>query len=152
VKYTAAYLISIVIVNMAFAYLPMIELPFDQRIPIGTLLVGFIFVIRDYAQREIGSRVYAAMLIGVVLSYIMADPFVAMASAVAFGVSELIDAIVYTYTKRPMRERVLISSAASTPIDSTIFLLVLGFFDWIGLVVMVVVKMLGAVIVWKIAK
>jgi uncharacterized PurR-regulated membrane protein YhhQ (DUF165 family) len=130
----------------------MIELPFDQRIPIGTLLVGFIFVIRDYAQREIGSRVYAAMLIGVVLSYIMADPFVAMASAVAFGVSELIDAIVYTYTKRPMRERVLISSAASTPIDSTIFLLVLGFFDWIGLVVMVVVKMLGAVIVWKIAK
>jgi len=130
----------------------MIELPFDQRIPIGTLLVGFIFVLRDYAQREIGSKVYVAMLIGVVLSYVMANPSVAVASAVAFGVSELIDAIVYTYTKRPMRERVLISSAASTPVDSAVFLLILGFFDWIGLVVMVVVKMLGAVIVWKIAK
>lgn len=151
-NYLIAYITSIVLVNIAFATLPMIQLPFDQAIPVGTFLVGFIFVIRDYAHRTVGNMIYPAMLAGVILSYVMADPFVAMASAVAFGASELIDAIVYTYTKRPMRERVLISSAASTPIDSAIFLLMLGFFDWIGLIVMVVVKMLGAVVVWKIAK
>lgn len=151
-KYTAAYLASIVAVNLAFSYLPMIQLPFDQAIPIGTFLVGFIFVIRDYAHREIGSGIYLAMLAGVVLSYVMADPFVAIASAVAFGLSELIDALVFTYTKKPMRDRVLLSSAASTPVDSAVFLLMLGFFNWLGFVIMVVVKMIGAVIVWKIAK
>jgi len=151
-KYTAAYLTSIVAVNLAFSYLPMIQLPFDQAIPIGTFLVGFIFVIRDYAQREIGSGIYLAMLAGVILSYVMADPFVAVASAVAFGLSELIDALVFTYTKKPMRDRVLLSSAASTPVDSAVFLVMLGFFNWLGFAIMVIVKMIGAVIVWKIAK
>lgn len=151
-KYTAAYLISIVVVNLAFSYLPMIQLPLDQAIPIGTFLVGFIFVIRDYAQREIGSGIYLAMLAGVILSYAMADPFVAVASAVAFGLSELIDALVFTYTKKPMRDRVLLSSVASTPVDSAVFLVMLGFFNWLGFAIMVIVKMIGAIIVWKIAK
>ena len=151
-KYTIAYLASIVMVNLAFTYLPMIDLPFDQHIPIGTFLVGFIFVIRDFAQREIGAGVYAAMLIGVIISYVMADPFVAVASALAFGVSELIDALVFTYTKKPMRDRVLLSSAVSTPVDSIVFLSVLGFFNVLGVVIMVAIKMLGAVIVWRMLK
>jgi len=150
--FTALYLASIVAVNFAFSMLPMVELPFDQAIPVGTFLVGFIFVLRDYAQREIGNGIYLAMLIGVLLSYVMADPFVAVASAVAFGVSELIDALVFTYTKKPMKDRVLISSAASTPVDSAVFLLMLGFFNWLGFIIMVCVKMIGAVIVWKFVK
>jgi len=151
-KFTAAYLASIVLVNFAFSVLPMIQLPFEQSIPLGTFLVGFIFVIRDYAQREIGGKIYAAMLAGVALSYVLADPFVALASAVAFGISELIDALVYTYTKKPMRDRILLSSAISTPVDSAVFLLMLGFFDWIGLIIMIAVKMIGAFAVYFIAK
>lgn len=150
--FTIAYLTSIVLVNFAFSALPMIDLPFDQHIPFGTLLVGFIFVLRDYAQREIGNGIYIAMLIGVLLSYVMADPFVAVASAVAFGLSELVDAIVFTYTKKPMRDRILLSSAASTPVDSAVFLLMLGFFNWLGLFIMIVVKMLGAIVVWRLLK
>jgi uncharacterized PurR-regulated membrane protein YhhQ (DUF165 family) len=149
-KFVIGYLLSIVIVNFSFSVLPMIDLPFDQSIPIGTLLVGFIFVIRDYAQKEVGNWVYCAMFAGVVLSYIMADPFVAVASAIAFGISELIDALVYTYTNKPMKDRILISSAASTPVDSAVFLLILGFFNWFGFLVMVLVKMIGAVTVWKL--
>lgn len=151
-KYTVAYLASIIIVNFAFTYLPMISLPFGQVIPVGTFLVGFIFVLRDFSQREIGAYVYLAMLIGVALSYLMADPFVALASAVAFGVSELVDALVFTYTKKPMRDRVLISSAASTPLDSIVFLGMLGMLNWFGLVVMVCVKMLGAIVVWRLLR
>jgi len=151
-KYTAAYLTSIVAVNLAFSYLPMIQLPFDQAIPVGTFLVGFIFVIRDYAHREIGSGIYLAMLAGVILSYVMADPFVAVASAVAFGLSELIDALVFAYTKKPMRDRVLISSIASTPVDSAVFLLMLGFFNWLGFAIMVIVKMIGAFVIWRALK
>lgn len=145
------YLIGIVVVNMSFTYLPMIDLPMNQSMPPGTLLVGFIFVLRDYAQRASGRLVYPAMLVGVILSYIMADPFVAVASATAFAISELIDAAVFTYTKRTFRDRILLSSAISTPVDSAVFLLMLGFFDWIGFVLMILVKMIGAVAVWKIA-
>ena len=148
-KFVIGYLFSIVLVNFAFSALPMINLPFDQYIPVGTLLVGFIFVIRDYAQREVGKWIYAAMLVGLILSYVMADPFVAVASAIAFGISELIDAIVYTYTDKPMKDRILISSSASTPVDSAVFLLMLGFFSWFGFIVMIIAKMIGAVVVWK---
>jgi Uncharacterized ACR, YhhQ family COG1738. len=151
-KFTGLYLASIVAVNFAFSYLPMIQLPLDQAIPVGTLLVGFIFVLRDYAQREIGLRIYLAMLLGVIVSYVMADPFVAVASAVAFGVSELVDALIFTVTKKPMRERILISSAASTPIDSAIFLLMIGVFNWFGFLVMVIVKMFAALVVWRILR
>lgn len=151
-KYTLAYLVSIIIANIAFSTLPMIDLPYDQHIPPGTFLVGFIFVLRDFAQREIGNKVYLAMLVGVILSYIMADPFVALASAIAFGLSEVIDALVYTYTKKPMKDRVLLSSVVSTPVDSAVFLLMLGFFSWFGFILMVATKMLGAVIVWRMLK
>lgn len=148
-KFVLGYLLSIVLVNFAFSYLPMIDLPFDQKIPVGTLLVGFIFVIRDYAQKEVGNWIYLAMFVGVILSYVMADPFVAIASAVAFAISEIVDALVFTYTNKSMKDRILISSAASTPVDSAVFLLMLGFFNWFGFVVMIAVKMIGAVVVWK---
>ena len=51
--------------------------------------VGLIFVVRDYAQRAVGHWVIAAMLAAGVLSWWMADPFVALASVAAFAVSSL---------------------------------------------------------------
>ena len=113
-----------------------------------SLLVGFIFVWRDMAQREIGHRVLLAMGVGAILSYLLADPFVAFASVIAFIISEMIDWAIYTYTNKPLRDRILYSSAISTPIDSAVFMLMLGFFSWYGFIVMVVSKMLGAVVVW----
>jgi hypothetical protein len=50
----------------------------------GGELVGFVFVLRDFAQREVGHNIWWAMLAGCALSYCMASPFVAIASASAF--------------------------------------------------------------------
>ena len=61
-------------------------------------MICFIFILRDFAQREIGHKVLGAMAVGAVLSYFMADPFVAFASVVAFMISELVDWVVYTFT------------------------------------------------------
>ena len=113
-----------------------------------TLLEGLIFILRDFAQKEIGHRVLIAMAIGAILSYVMADPFVAIASIVAFTISELVDWAVYTYTKRPLRDRILLSSAVGTPVDSAVFLSMLGFFSPVGFILMVVGKMLAAVLIW----
>jgi uncharacterized PurR-regulated membrane protein YhhQ (DUF165 family) len=78
----------------------------------------------------------------------MADPFVAVASVVAFAISELVDWSVYTFTKRPLKDRILLSSALGTPVDSAVFLLILGFFSPLGFLLMTVAKMLSALIVW----
>jgi len=148
-KYTGLYLSSILAVNLGFTYLPMIQLPGGQALAPMSILVGFIFILRDYAQREIGHNILAAMAVGIVLSYILADPFVALASAAAFAASELIDWAVYTRTKRPLKQRILISSAISTPIDSAVFMLVAGFFSWPGLIIMTASKMIAVAVIWK---
>jgi uncharacterized PurR-regulated membrane protein YhhQ (DUF165 family) len=147
-KFTAAYVAAILIANIGFTYLPMISLPGGEMLAPMSFLIGFVFVIRDFSQREIGHKVLGAMAVGGLLSYFMADPFVAYASVLAFIISELADWAVYTFTKRPLKQRILFSSTVGTPIDSAVFMLLLGFFSWYGLAIMFASKMVGAVIVW----
>lgn len=147
-KMSFAYLASIIIANIGFTYLPMIALPGGYALAPMSFLVGFVFVLRDYAQRELKHWVLAIMATGVAASYFFASPYVAAASAIAFAISELADWAVYTWTKRPLRQRVLISSAISTPIDSAVFMLILGFFSLPGLLIMTSSKMIGALLVW----
>ena len=151
-KYTALYVAGIVAVNWAFTVVELVALPGGAMWPPVSLAVGLIFVLRDFAQREIGHRVLAAMLIGGLLSYWMADPFVAMASVTAFLVGESADWAVYSFTKRPFAERVLLSSALGTPVDSIVFLAMLGWLSVIGVVAMTVAKMLGALVVWYLVR
>ena len=133
--------------NIGFVYIPPVPL-LGEMFPPMSLLVGLIFIARDFAQREIGHKVIGAMAVGAVLSYLMADPFVAIASVVAFAISEMVDWSVYTYTKRPLRDRILLSSALGTPVDSAVFLLILGFFSPLGFALMTIAKMLTAVLIW----
>ena len=151
-RYTALYIALIVTVNYAFSVVPLVELPGGTQWPPVALLVGFVFVARDFAQREIGHKVLLAMIVGVVISYYMADPFVAVASAAAFLVSEVVDWAVYTFTKRPLSERVLFSSVAGAPIDSVVFLGLLGFASPLGILLMSVSKLVGALIVWRMIR
>lgn len=147
-RFTALYILLIVAVNYGFSVVPPIELFAGELWPPMSLVVGFVFIVRDFAQREIGHRILFAMAIGVGLSYVMADPYVAMWSAIAFMVSELADWAVYTWTKRPMSERVIYSSIISAPVDSAVFLIGLGFATPIGIALMSASKLLGAIAVW----
>lgn len=147
-KYSILYVGLIVLVNWGFTVVPLVALPGGEMWPPMSLVVGFIFVARDFAQREIGHRVIIAMLIAAALSYVMADPFVAVASLSAFLISEFADWAVYSFTGRPFSQRVLISSAVGTPLDSIVFLGVLGHLSVTGVVAMTASKMLGALLVW----
>lgn len=146
--YTLIYICLIVAVNYAFTVLPMIHLPGGGVLPAATFLVGVVFVARDFAQREVGHWVIAAMLAAGAMSYWLADPYVAVASVAAFLVSELADWAVYTFTKRPFAQRVLWSSAIGTPIDSAVFLFGIGHFNWPGVLAMTAAKMVAALVVW----
>ena len=116
-KYTISYVVLIVLINIGFSFVPLVPI-FGEMFPPLSLAVGLIFVARDFAQREIGHKVIGAMLIAGLLSYIMADPFVAIASVTAFIISEFADWGIYTWTKKPFAQRILISSIISTPLDS----------------------------------
>ena len=151
-KWTAAYVALIVAVNYGFTVVPLVDLPGGEKWPPMALAVGLVFVLRDFAQREIGHRVLLAMLVAAALSWWMASPFVAVASAAAFIVSELADWAIYSFTKRSFARRVLISSAVSTPIDSIVFLALIGHLSAVGVVAMTVSKMIGAVIVWQMMR
>lgn len=145
----AIYIGLIVAVNWSFSILPMIQIP-GGTLPSAAFLVGFIFVARDFAQREIGHKVIGAMLVAGVISYFMASPAIAYASVAAFGISELADWAVYSFTKRPFAQRILYSSALGTPLDSAVFLYMIGFGSVAGVAAMTAAKMVGALIVWRI--
>jgi uncharacterized PurR-regulated membrane protein YhhQ (DUF165 family) len=147
-KYTILYVALIVAVNYAFTVVPLVKLPDGTMWPPVALLVGLVFVARDFAQREAGHKVLLAMLVGMVISYFMASPFVATASAAAFLISELVDWAVYTYTKRPLSQRILFSSLLGAPVDSAVFLGLLSLLSPVGITAMTASKLVGAFIVW----
>lgn len=149
---TLLYIALIVTVNYAFTVVPLVPLPDGTLWPPVSLLVGFVFVARDYAQREIGHRVLLAMLVGVVLSYFMASPAVAAASGAAFLVSELVDWAVYTLTRRPFSQRVLFSSVVGAPVDSIAFLGGIGLLSATGVIAMTASKLVGALVVWWLVR
>ncbi|HSR55313.1 MAG TPA: VUT family protein [Alphaproteobacteria bacterium] len=145
---TLIYIALIVAVNWGFTVVPLVKMPGGEMWPPMSLVVGFIFVVRDFAQREVGHKVLIAMGIGAVLSYVMAGPHVALASAAAFLVSELADWLVYTVTRRPFSQRILFSSLIGTPIDSVVFLYGIGHLTVSGVAAMTASKLIGALIVW----
>ena len=142
-----AYVLTVVLVNVGFSYVPLIPTAIGVFSPMA-VVVGAIFVLRDFAQRRAGHGVLVAMVIATLFSYILADPYVATASALAFASSEVVDYLIYTFTKRPFRERVLISSLVSAPVDTAVFLFGIGVLETGTFVLMVLSKFVAAGVVW----
>ena len=142
-KYAVIYIATVVAINMAFAYIPPIVL-FDGTIfTVGSVVAGLVFVARDYAQREVGHKVVLLLMAAAgLLSYLLADPFVAIASITAFAISELSDYIVYSKYKGDFNKRVVVSSLVSVPIDTAVFLAIISHLSALSFAVMCVSKLL----------
>ncbi len=119
---TALYVGLMPLINWSFAAVPLIDLPWIGAYQPLAIVTGLVLVVRDFAQREIGHRVLLAMLAGLLFSTMTTPLAIVAASGAAFLISELVDWAVYTFVKRPLSQRVLISQAASAPLDSAIFL------------------------------
>ena len=116
------------------------------------LLLALYFVLRDYAQREIGHRVLLATLIAGIITYFMVDPGIAMASVTAFVLSEMADWAIYSFTKRPLQSRILISSLVAVPLDTLAFQYLAGYLTPAAFTTEVSSKALGVAIVWYLLK
>jgi uncharacterized PurR-regulated membrane protein YhhQ (DUF165 family) len=151
-KYSILYIFLIVAVNYGFTVVSFLPLPGGEMWPPLSLVVGFIFVARDFAQREVGHKVIIAMFLAGALSYVMASPALAFASVAAFLVSEFADWAVYSFTGRPFAQRILLSSVLGTPLDSVVFLGLIGHLGVAGVAAMTASKMIGALLVWWILR
>jgi hypothetical protein len=92
--------------------------------PSGVLMIGLALVLRDAVHETLGAKwALIAILIGAALSYILADPFIAIASLVAFAVSEFSDFGVYSKLREKSKLiAVAVSGVVGSVIDSALFL------------------------------
>lgn len=144
---TLSYIGLIALVNIMFLIMPTVKF-LGAVISPADFTVGIIYVMRDFTQREIKHYVIVAMLIGSFLSYLLATKDLAIASVSAFLVGEFVDWSVYTFTRKPLSQRILWSSLLSSPFDSALFLYLLNMFNWVAVTIMTVSKMIGVIIVW----
>lgn len=151
-RFSFLYLLAIPTTNWLFAYIGVMKIPFTEYVfhPLA-FLVGFWLVLRDFAHRELGDRlIFVPVAVGVVLSFMTSDPRIAMASAIAFLVSEIADYSIFKWYRKPLRHRIVASSAASVPIDSVIFSGIafgIASINPVTFVIMLAAKMSGAIVV-----
>lgn len=125
----ALFAASIALANWLTATFGLVPIGLGLAVTAGTFAAGAALLLRDGVQQAGGSRaVMAALGIGFALSYLLSDPMIAAASAVAFLGSELLDWAVFSrWRGRSVPEAVLLSSVASAPVDTVLFLYLAGF-------------------------
>jgi len=114
-----AYIASVVLINFAFSAAPHLDV-------IWSAWGGLVFILRDMVQTRFGHGAIVAMIAALLLSYFTSEPAIALASATAFALSECIDWLVFSITRRPLHDRLWISSALSIPLDTLIFFGLIG--------------------------
>lgn len=154
---TLIYIILIPLINWSYAHVPNIPLPDGGAWPPLAIVTGLILVVRDFAQREIKHYIWLALFIAALLSFITSSKIVATASTIAFVLSEIVDWALFTFSKRPLSQRILISSLLSAPVDTILFWYLVsqehqGVFQPLTLITAILSKLLGAYIVYLIVK
>lgn len=153
-----AYVASIVLVNWLFAPTQLVEGVTQWTTTswgtfyLANLVVGFVFVLRDYAQREIGHKVLLATLVAGLVTYAMVDAGIAVASITAFILSELADWAIYSFWKKPLQQRILVSSLVAVPLDTFAFQHLAGYLTPAAFATEVLSKAVGVAIVWYLLR
>lgn len=124
-----AYLGSIVAANWLTARYGFVPVGFGLLATAGTYMAGLAFVARDAVQDSSGRVITVlTLLVGAGLSWFASTPQLALASAAAFGLSELVDMAVYTPLRRRGYVRAAIASnLVGSVVDTFVFLAIAGF-------------------------
>jgi queuosine precursor transporter len=116
----AAYVGTIVTANWASTHWSAL---LGGAVPAGTLWAGVTFSLRDLLHECLGGRgVLAAIAAGAGLSWLLASPQIAVASVLAFTISELVGSIVYGRLRAwSVLGAVIGSNVIGLGIDSVLF-------------------------------
>lgn len=102
----------------------MIPVGFGLNAPSGVLAIGAALVLRDLVQERYGKKVaLIAIFAGAILSYLLSDPFIALASLIAYLLAETSDLLVYSKIRSKSLELAIFASGVvGSIIDSAVFL------------------------------
>ena len=119
-----AFVATIPLANWTLDRYGFWDVPILGPVASGVVWIGLAFVLRDLAQLLTNRYlILVAIAVGVILSAVLADAGLAVASGVAFGVSELLDWSIYTpLAARRFMAAVAVSSFAGALLDSWLFL------------------------------
>lgn len=98
-------------------------------VPLGSLFAGAVFVLRDLVQIKHGrlktyTLILCASVLSSVLSILLGDTaHVAVASVVAFFISESVDTEIFSRLRKTLAKRVLISGIVGGCLDSVVFVI-----------------------------
>ncbi len=129
----AAYIATIPAANYLIAHVGTVCIPQGPCLipvapgimaPSGVLMIGAALLLRDLVQRQFGiAWSLGCIVVGAGLSFLIADPAIAIASGTAFLFSELIDFAAYTpLARRRFYIALIVSCAAGALADSALFL------------------------------
>lgn len=144
------YVAAIVAANVMTFHFGLVPVGFGLVVTAGTYAAGFALLARDFVHRYAGVWwVLGGIAFGIALSWWLASPAIALASAVAFGVAELVDLLVYVKVRpRGFVKAALISNIIAAPVDTVLFLYIAGFpLTWESLIGQFVGKVLWATII-----
>jgi hypothetical protein len=121
---------TVVLANWLTNRYGLVPIGFGLLVTAGTFAAALSLIGRDWVQTATNRRwaVPVLILAAALLSAVVASPALAVASGLAFLVSELVDWSVFT----PLRDRslplaVVVSSLVAAPVDTVLFLQVAGF-------------------------
>jgi uncharacterized PurR-regulated membrane protein YhhQ (DUF165 family) len=149
--WVAVYIAAIVLVNWLFVAVAPWPTAFGD-LYLANVVVGFVFVLRDYGQRQVGHKILLATLVAGIITYFMVDRPIALASITAFVLSEMTDWAIYSFTRRPLQQRILLSSLVSVPLDTLAFQYLANYLTPAAFTTEVMSKALGVLIVWYLLK
>lgn len=126
---SAAFLACILAANWATTRYGLVPVGFGLMATAGTYFAGLSFVVRDSLHDAAGKRwTLAVIALGAALSFLIAAPFIALASAVAFALAETADLLAYTPLRRRGYVRAAVASnVVGAVVDSVVFLTIAGF-------------------------
>jgi uncharacterized PurR-regulated membrane protein YhhQ (DUF165 family) len=123
------FLATILAANYATSTYGLVAVGFGLTATAGTYFAGLAFVLRDAVQDTSGRLAALALIVvGAALSYAVADARIALASGVAFALSELADLAAYTPLRRRGYVRAAVASnVVGAVVDTFAFLTIAGF-------------------------
>jgi uncharacterized PurR-regulated membrane protein YhhQ (DUF165 family) len=118
-----AFIATIFIANWLISTFGVVSVGFGLLAPAGVFAAGAAFTFRDIVHRQLGPWwTMGAILVGAACSYAI-EPRFALASAIAFLVSELADLAVYApLERRTTLGALTLSNTVGLLIDSWLFL------------------------------
>lgn len=125
----AALVLCVLAANWLTSNVGLVPAGFGLMVTAGTWTAGLALGLRDVLHDHGGIRwVLATIAAGIALSAVLADGRIALASAVAFGVAELLDLAVYApLRKRQWHTAVFASNTVGAVADTLLFLTIAGF-------------------------